>query len=475
MENLKISFNISSPLLINRYTTIDSILLYHYFKLNNSDGTKSAVECDFIAKEHNTLSGSVWFVEDETILALYPSYITKKTEFNYLNENRKKIINYEEGKGNFKNFLIWSELLIVPKIYFYIRGNKEKIEEILKNVSFIGKKQSIGYGKVESYKIEVVKDDKGFKLDNSTASKPLPLDFKLSSNKVAYWNRQPPYWDKTRLEPCYMPNNALIETLNKAQKQDNYKKEYISATVFTYSILGDNKEWRAYKVDDINHPKNKVSAKVDIVTNEEHTCAMCGTKAKRGKKGKKHKLKDVLSDTFNDFAYLDSNNFICEACLWSLENGFTASGKPTLGFHFIDENGISFVMGKNKTKTAKEVLKEAKIPFSFCFKTTANNQHTVFKSKLTISKDLTVVQYGDETVYFNLDEVNECISEMQRIVKDYPLKKNHLLPNPQVSDKSHSKLSNEAKKIEDIYKILSNFFKKYDRGTRIGAYIMLRE
>lgn len=475
MENLKITFNISSPLLMSRYTTIDSILLYHYFRAKKSDGNKDALECDFIAQENGTLSGSIWFVDDETTISLQPSYITKKPDFEYLNDHRKKPVKYNEGSGNFKNFLIWNELMIIPKIHFYIRGKREKIEELLKYVSFIGKKASIGYGKVESFEIEVVDDDKGFILNDSTPSKPLPLDFELPCNKVAYWNRKPPYWDKTRLEPCYMPNNALIEQLNEPQKHQNYEKEYISPTVFTYSLMGNDNDWRPYKVDDEKHPKNKPSKKVETVTDQEHTCSMCGTKARRGKKGVTNRLKDVLPDTFNDFAFLDHNNFICEACLWSLENGATGGGKPVLGFHLLDKSGIKFVMGKNKTLSAKEALESASIPFDMCFKTTANNQHTVFKSRMTISNDLTVIQYGDETVYFNLGEVKECIEEMERLTSELPIKKSHLLPNPQVSNKSHPRLSNKAKEEDDIYKKISDFYKKYDRGTRIGAYVMLME
>ena len=474
MENLKITFFTSSPLLINRYTTIDSILLYHYFKSSKSSGDKDALECDFIYKKNKTLSGSIWFVDKETPLYLYPSYITKKPEFDYLNRHKKRPIKYSEGRGNFKNFLLWNEFLILPKLYFYIRGDREKIEDLLKEVSFLGKKSSIGYGKVDSYKVETIKEDKGFLLDENTPSKPLPLDFNLSCNRVAYWNRKPPYWDKTKLEPCYMPNNSLIEKLNSPQKQEDYSKykEYLSPTKFTYSILGDNKDWRPYKVDDKSHPKNKPSKKVKIVTDEEHTCALCGAKSKRGKLGKTG-LKDILPKTFNDYAYVGFNNFICEACLWSLENGATGKGKPVLGFHLIDENGIRFVMGKNKTLTPKEAIEGAKVPFNMCFKTTANNQHTVFKSKMTISKDLIVIQYGNETIYFNLDEVKECIKEMERLTNELPIKKSHLLPNPQVSDKSHAKLSNQAKEVKGIYKEMSNFYKRFDRNTRVGAYIML--
>jgi len=477
MENLKIIFNLDAPLLMNRYTTIDSILLYHYFKKNKSNGDRDALECDFIAQENGTLSGSIWFIDKNTTISFQPAYITKKPEFNYMNKHRKKPIKYNGGSGNFKNFLIWNELMIVPDIYFYIRGDKEKIEEILKSVAFIGKKASIGYGKVKSFEIEVIDEDKGFKLDNSTPSKPLPLDFNLSCNKVAYWDKKPPYWDKTRLEPCYMPNNALIEQLNKPQKQEDYSKykEYLSPTVFTYSILGNNKDWRPYKVDDKSHPKNKPSKNVETVTDTEYICSMCGTRAKRGKRGLKNRLKDILPSTFNDFAFLDHNNFICEACLWSLKNGATGKGKPVLGFHLLDKNGIKFVMGKNKSLSAKEALDKAEVPFNMCFKTTANNQHTVFKSRMTISNDLTVIQYGDETVYFNLDEVKECIEEMERLTNELPIKKSHLLPNPQVSDKSHPRLSNKAKETENIYSKISDFFKKYDRGTRIGAYIILRE
>jgi len=91
---------------------------------------------------------------------------------------------------------------------------------------------------------------------------------------------------------------------------------------------------------------------------------------------------------------------------WTLQCSVNSRvvGKKTLGFHIVDKNGITYVMGKNKTKSIEQAIQDASLPFNLALKTTPNNQHVVFKSNLTLSKDFIACQYGNETYYFGYEE-----------------------------------------------------------------------
>ena len=136
----------------------------------------------------------------------------------------------------------------------------------------------------------------------------------------------------------------------------------------------------------------------------------------------------------------------------------------------VDKNGITYVMGKNKTKSIEQAIKDASLPFNLALKTTPNNQHVVFKSNLTLSKDLIACQYGSETYYFGYEEAKECLKRVNEIIKDYPITKSHLIPNPQI-DAPFISLKKDARN-KDTILLISDFYKQYSKDVRVGAYIL---
>ena len=149
MENLKISFFLGNPLLIGRFSTIDSILVNLYVKRHFGKNVEieKLYDFDFIEKYKDGYCGSIWFVEKRDPVSLENRCIVKKPEYEYLNEHRAKKIEYDMGSGEFKAYNIWNELLKTPKIYFYVRGKKEIIEDLLQDLKFLGKKQPLDMGK----------------------------------------------------------------------------------------------------------------------------------------------------------------------------------------------------------------------------------------------------------------------------------------------------------------------------------------
>ena len=245
MENLKISFFLNSPLLIGRFSTIDSILVNLYVKrhFGKNIEIEKLYDFDFIEKYKDGYCGSIWFVEESDQVSLENRCIVKKPEYEYLNENRANKIEYSMGSGEFKAYNIWNELLKTPKIYFYVRGKKEIIEDLLQDLKFIGKKTAIGYGQVSSFLVETIPEDKSVFLAKNTPARPISVKNypSLENARIIYYNSKVPYWANWSKEACYMPNSSLIETIYPGKERpsinEKYLSKYHSAINFVYDVL----------------------------------------------------------------------------------------------------------------------------------------------------------------------------------------------------------------------------------------------
>jgi hypothetical protein len=472
MENLKISFFLGNPLLIGRFSTIDSILVNLYVKRHFGKNVEieKLYDFDFIEKYKDGYCGSIWFVEKRDPVSLENRCIVKKPEYEYLNEHRAKKIEYDMGSGEFKAYNIWNELLKTPKIYFYVRGKKEIIEDLLQDLKFLGKKTAIGYGQVSSFLVEKITEDKSIFLAENTPARPISVKNYpfLKNARITYYNSKVPYWANWTKEACYMPNSSLIETIYPGKERpsidEKYLSKYHSAINFVYEVLHKDKaNWQEINL------KEKAKKEDVIIDGQPHLCALSGEQSEEGILCKS--IEKTLPKTFTDYAFLNNSKFVSKQTFWTLKCGVNSRvGKKSLGFHVIDKNGITYVMGKNKTKSIEQAIQDTLLPFNLALKTTPNNQHVVFKSNLTLSKDLIACQYGNETYYFSYEEAKECLKRVNEIIKDYSITKSHLIPNPQI-EAPFVNLKKEAKNKETI-RAISDFYKQYSKDVRVGAYIL---
>lgn len=119
------------------------------------------------------------------------------------------------GSGQLKNYHMPIVLKSYKIITFYIRGDMEEIQRLLKdNIYYLGKKGSQGYGQISKWKFAEIeanwsawKDDKPMR--------PIPIS--ECENYIEKMMRQnqhiatrryptiPPYWRNDHIEPCIMP------------------------------------------------------------------------------------------------------------------------------------------------------------------------------------------------------------------------------------------------------------------------------
>ena len=476
MKNLKITVNFASSAILNRYLTIDNILLaLHFNKLTKKGKIKGFVDIKkyikknkkdlFIEYRNGVLSGSIWYIEKNIPVWIENHIFTKRVPVKEIYQTTGKKV--DTTRGEFKKSIIGFEALNIPSIYFYVKGNREYIEELLKDLKYVGKKGSAGFGIVKKVEVEEIEKDKSFMLDEFTPAKPLPCDkWNVKSKKVAFYRALPPYYLKEDIVVCYMPTRALIEMQDKSYFKENFETltdkhervEYLSASAFARMYAKDLEEVPLFE---------KVSKKVKYVNNEKHKCIICGSIKTEGLVGNP---KHILPKTFNDYAFLDKGNFICSDCLWSTKQ------EKHLGNTYIDFEKMIYLQGGKMTIKGAEQQKFRddffrnldllKPPFLISLKSTKNSQHTVFKNKVAISNAIIPISYGtEEEVLVDVELLKQAIEDLERITKEYPcIKKTHLCNTEKITG-PFVKLSKKCMDKKHI-QILQDFWKKYDRSVR---------
>ena len=104
-----------------------------------------------------------------------------------------KILN--PNTNNLRQHKVEFELIYTDKITYYVNGDYEYIEKLLQHLNFIGKKTSIGWGKIFSIEMEELKKDYSLFKDGSP-SRHLPdiSKYKKTNMYKANIPLTPPYW-----------------------------------------------------------------------------------------------------------------------------------------------------------------------------------------------------------------------------------------------------------------------------------------
>ena len=119
------------------------------------------------------------------------------------------------NQGHFKDFMINLPLLVTDQIVFYCNGDKSEIERLLGHLTSIGKKTSIGSGRVREISVSETSEDYSFFKDGHVM-RPIPATMDVPVMEGMIFQQQPykpPYWDKNNVTMCYVPQNQLKNSL----------------------------------------------------------------------------------------------------------------------------------------------------------------------------------------------------------------------------------------------------------------------
>ncbi len=119
-----------------------------------------------------------------------------------------------EGSGAYKSHAI--KLITIPArtVTFYAKARIDRLHDLFRGLPGLGKKTSIGFGRLMSYKIIEIDQDYSVVRDG-VAMRPIPVKFLAEHNDQAWMNWRPPYWSNEP-ELC-APPGARVRMRTRAE------------------------------------------------------------------------------------------------------------------------------------------------------------------------------------------------------------------------------------------------------------------
>ena len=154
---------------------------------------------------------SVGIYEDNAKLyrdTIYKRFTDKETHKLTRRQQKGRI---KTNQGHFKDFMINLPILITDTVTFYCNGDKKELERLLSHLTSIGKKTSIGSGRIRNIIITETNEDYSFFKENHIM-RPIPATMDVPVFEGMIFQNQPykpPYWDKNNVCMCIVPENQI--------------------------------------------------------------------------------------------------------------------------------------------------------------------------------------------------------------------------------------------------------------------------
>ncbi len=216
MKPIKISLEISSPILVPKYPIHLDALLFASYQLNtNLTDTEILKELEkVLAKEDEIFKASAMrFVrtKQKPILTGEWSLVTRThwVEWPYSQHDREKTIIVKGG--GFRKRVTAYNSIITSAVEFHAVGEPSKIKYLLENLGFIGLNNSQGFGEITGIQIDDDEDYCFFDEEGELA-RCLPVHMVSSENSRHYLkiknSVKPPYKTSERVDSV-IPNFRL--------------------------------------------------------------------------------------------------------------------------------------------------------------------------------------------------------------------------------------------------------------------------
>lgn len=139
---------------------------------------------------------------------IYKRFTDKET---YKLTKKQQKGRIKTNQGHFKDFMINLPILITDNVTFYCNGDKKELKRLLSHLTNIGKKGSIGGGRINKVIINETTEDNSFFKDGKVM-RPIPATMDVPVFEGMIFQQQPykpPYWDKNNVCMCIVPENQI--------------------------------------------------------------------------------------------------------------------------------------------------------------------------------------------------------------------------------------------------------------------------
>lgn len=216
MKPIKISLEISSPILVPKYPIHLDALLYASYQLNtNLSDTEILNELEkVLAKEDGIFKASAlrYVRTKQSPISMCEWSLVTRThwiEWPYSSHEREKTIIVKGG--GFRKRVTAYNAILTATVEFHAVGEPRKIKYLLESLGFIGLNNSQGFGEITAVEVDD-DDDFCFFDEEGELARCLPLHM-VSSEKAQHYLRvknsvKPPYQSSERVDSL-LPNFRL--------------------------------------------------------------------------------------------------------------------------------------------------------------------------------------------------------------------------------------------------------------------------
>jgi len=193
---------------------LDALLLAAYAQRENlppmdcRDGSTIAIPKDAVPVQRSGCGrfylSSVAQYEVEQYERKYLNKRFPLAEAQWLGDSSVKRVNLSAGKT--KAYRIPQQMvhLVGDTMMWFAIGDEDKVRSLLDGVQYLGKKRSVGLGRVHTWTVEACEPWEGFPvLQEGRPLRSLPIDWPgLREHRIERRVLTPPYYERWRAEPC---------------------------------------------------------------------------------------------------------------------------------------------------------------------------------------------------------------------------------------------------------------------------------
>lgn len=219
-KNFKIIAHMGSPIATTGVIILDSIISAaiaketlgdEYYKGDNICPNKEKIDKwlrEILDKKQGVYCTSIGIGDNREFITSWTKRWDDKNDDMVTGFKGK--VRVDVGSGHFKSYHMPLVLKSYKTIEFYVRGDTERVMELLeKHINFLGKKSSQGYGEVRCWSFEETEEDYSLWKDGQPM-RPMPAKECEEELKGKLFNMQeyaiiPPYWRHDHREICIMP------------------------------------------------------------------------------------------------------------------------------------------------------------------------------------------------------------------------------------------------------------------------------
>ena len=213
-EPLQIDIKLSTPLCMGyAWINLDGIIAYlcareqlgqDFYLLPTKNPVKLNLDVP-LKKTGKIYHGSVVLMDVDkiSIMRIYKRF--DEQNIGHLNTKRKKI---PIGCGFFKSCIINLPYIPASEVTFYACGDEDRITELFKGLTGLGKSANIGFGKIIDISIKKIKTDYSLVKDG-VSMRPIPISMLRKYESTFYTACTFPYWDKRNVVKCATPGTCV--------------------------------------------------------------------------------------------------------------------------------------------------------------------------------------------------------------------------------------------------------------------------